>query len=119
MREPVSAQTFTIYKLLRAMLEEHGLSLSDLLKINIYLKSMNDLPEMERIAQQFFRTAKPAAGIRGGDQRIWTVGVNWYPNPAIRLVLDYQHTDVSRLNAGGGDIGARLDAVSFRTQLSL
>ncbi|HEV2650021.1 MAG TPA: porin [Rhizomicrobium sp.] len=63
--------------------------------------------------------AKPASGIRGGDQRIWTVGVNWYPNPAIRLVLDYQHTDVSRLNAAGGDIGARLDAVSFRTQLSL
>jgi enamine deaminase RidA (YjgF/YER057c/UK114 family) len=65
MREPVSAQTFTIYKLLRAMLEEHGLSLSDLLKINVYLKSMSDLPEMERVAQQFFRMAKPAAGIIG------------------------------------------------------
>jgi phosphate-selective porin OprO/OprP len=63
--------------------------------------------------------AKPAAGIRGGDQKIWTVGLNWYPNNAIRFVLDYQHTDVDRLNNAGGGIGAKLDAVSLRAQLSL
>ena len=61
----------------------------------------------------------PAGGIRGGEQRIWTVGVNWYPNAAIRFLLDYQHTNVSRLNAAGAGIGAKLDAVSLRTQLSL
>lgn len=65
MREPVSAQTFTIYKLFRAMLEEHGLSFDDLLKINVYLRSMTDLPEMERIARQFIGAAQPAAGIIG------------------------------------------------------
>ncbi|HEY0106945.1 MAG TPA: porin [Rhizomicrobium sp.] len=64
-------------------------------------------------------SAKAASGIRGGDQRIWTVGLNWYPNNAIRLVLDFQHTDVSRLNNAGGGLDARLDAVSLRTQLSL
>ncbi len=64
-------------------------------------------------------TATPADGIRGGDERIWTVGLNWYPNSVIRFVLDYQHTDVSRLNGTGGDIGAKLDAVSLRTQFSL
>jgi phosphate-selective porin OprO/OprP len=64
-------------------------------------------------------TTKLASGIRGGDQRIWTVGVNWYPNNAIRLVLDFQHTEVSRLNTAGGSIGAKLDAISLRTQLSL
>jgi phosphate-selective porin OprO/OprP len=63
--------------------------------------------------------ATPTGGIRGGEQKIWTVGVNWYPNNAIRFVLDYQHTDVDRLNGSGGDIGAKLDAVSLRTQLSL
>ena len=63
MREPVSAQTFTIYKLFRTMLEEHGLNFADLLKINIYLRSMADLPEMERLANEFFGTARPAAGI--------------------------------------------------------
>jgi phosphate-selective porin OprO/OprP len=58
-------------------------------------------------------------GIRGGEQKIWTAGINWYPNPAIRFVLDFQHTDVSRLNGAGAGIGADLDAVSLRTQLSL
>lgn len=61
----------------------------------------------------------PAGGVRGGEQKIWTAGVNWYPNSAIRFVLDYQHTDVSRLTAPGADIGAKLDAVSLRAQLSL
>ena len=63
--------------------------------------------------------AAPVGGIRGGRQKIWTAGVNWYPNNAIRFVLDYQHTDVSRLNAAGGDIGAKLDAVSLRAQFAL
>ena len=61
----------------------------------------------------------PTGGIRGGVQRIWTAGLNWYPNTAIRFVLDYQHTDVSRLDASGAGIGAKLDAVSLRAQLSL
>ena len=66
-----------------------------------------------------FGLPAPTGGIRGGEQKIWTVGVNWYPNNAIRFVLDYQHTDVSRLNGAGGDIGAKLDAVSLRTQFAL
>ncbi|HTO42308.1 MAG TPA: porin [Rhizomicrobium sp.] len=61
----------------------------------------------------------PAGGIRGGRQNIWTAGLNWYPNSAIRFQANYQHTDVSRLNAGGADIGAKLDAFSLRAQLSL
>lgn len=61
--------------------------------------------------------AAPSA-IRGGDQKIWTAGINWYPNNAIRFLLDYQHTDVSRLNSTGGDLGAKLDAVSLRAQVA-
>jgi phosphate-selective porin OprO/OprP len=63
--------------------------------------------------------ATPLGGVRGGEQKIWTAGVNWYPNNAIRFVLNYQHTDVSRLDAAGGDIGAKLDAVSLRVQFAL
>lgn len=58
-------------------------------------------------------------GIRGGDQRIWTTGVNWYPNQVLRFVLDYQHTDVSKLNASNLNQGTRLDTVALRAQLSL
>ena len=63
--------------------------------------------------------AIPADGIRGGDQRIWSAGVNWYPNQVLRFMLDYQHVDVSRLNAAGAPLDGTLDDVSLRLQLSL
>ncbi|HEX3664590.1 MAG TPA: porin [Rhizomicrobium sp.] len=63
-------------------------------------------------------TAAVPDAIRGGDQKIWTAGLNWYPNAAIRFMLDYQHTDVSRLDSAGSDLGARLDAVSLRAQVA-
>lgn len=73
-----------------------------------------DLNDRQGIAA----TATPLDGIRGGAQRIWTIGLNWYPGPALRFLADYQHTDVSRLNAAGNNAGARLDAVSLRTQIA-
>lgn len=32
--------------------------------------------------------------ILGGEQDNFSVGLNWYPNPVIRLMLDYVHADV-------------------------
>jgi len=66
-----------------------------------------------------FGKSTPVGGIRGGDQRIWSAGLNWYPNPIIRLMLDYQHVDVSRLAGAGTSLDAKLDDVSLRLQLSL
>jgi phosphate-selective porin OprO/OprP len=60
--------------------------------------------------------AQAADAIRGGEQKITTAGVNWYLNPAIRLMLDYQHVDVSRLNAAGAQIGQTYDTVAGRVQ---
>ena len=37
--------------------------------------------------------------VRGGDQKIVTVGVNWYPNAAVRFAFDYQWIAVSRLQS--------------------
>lgn len=65
-----------------------------------------------------FGSATPLDGIRGGEQKIWTAGLNWYPNNAIRFLLDYQHTDVDRLTSAGTDAGARLDAASLRAQIA-
>jgi phosphate-selective porin OprO/OprP len=61
----------------------------------------------------------PVGGVRGGEQHIWTAGVNWYPNNTIRFLLDYQHTDVSRLASAGTSLDAKLDAVSLRAQFAL
>jgi enamine deaminase RidA (YjgF/YER057c/UK114 family) len=63
--EPTSAQSYTIYKLMRAMLEEHGGGLDNVLRINMYLRNMTQLPEVERIATQFFRDRRPAGTVIG------------------------------------------------------
>ena len=63
-------------------------------------------------------SAAPAGGIRGGEQKITTVGLNWYPNSVIRFLLDYQWTRVDRLNAAGTSIGEHVDVVSLRSQFA-
>jgi phosphate-selective porin OprO/OprP len=68
--------------------------------------------------------AIPAAGvacfdaIRGGEQKISTIGVNWYLNPDIRFMLDYQHVDVNRFNSAGLQVGQTYNTVALRSQLS-
>ena len=56
--------------------------------------------------------------IRGGDQRIGTVGVNWYPNQILRFMLDYQRTDVAKLSGTGAHANAHESAISLRTQIA-
>ncbi len=63
--EPISAQTYTIYKLMRSMLEEHGTGFAHLTRVNIYLRNMAELPEMERIAAHFFKERAPAGTLIG------------------------------------------------------
>jgi phosphate-selective porin OprO/OprP len=75
--------------------------------------------------------AIPVGGIRGGEQEIWTFGLNWYVNPNLKLVFDYLRIDVHRLNPSptafgpspqsppvGVQIGQDLDAYALRTQYS-
>lgn len=56
--------------------------------------------------------------IRGGEQKISTVGLNWYLNPTIRFMFDYQHVDVNRFNAAGAQIGQTYNAVAMRAQFT-
>jgi phosphate-selective porin OprO/OprP len=56
--------------------------------------------------------------IRGGEQNISTIGLNWYLNPAIRLMLDWQHVDINRLNAAGAQVGQSYNALGLRSQLA-
>jgi phosphate-selective porin OprO/OprP len=71
--------------------------------------------------------AMPVNGVRGGEQEIWTVGLNWYPNQVVRFALDYQHVDVDRVSTAAAvpglvgpypQIGQSFDAVSVRSQIS-
>ena len=60
----------------------------------------------------------PAGGVRGGGQKISTVGLNWYPNNAVRFLLDYQWVRVDRLGLTGLPVGEDVGVVSLRSQFA-
>jgi phosphate-selective porin OprO/OprP len=77
--------------------------------------------------------------VRGGNQRIFTAGLNWYPNNAVRIALNYELTQNSKLQSGSSQNpltgltvttagtpviptvngGQNLSAMALRAQLSL
>ena len=57
------------------------------------------------------------AGTRGGIEQNWTLGVNWYPNPYIRFMLNYINVDVDRLDANGLQQGDNFDVYAMRMQV--
>jgi phosphate-selective porin OprO/OprP len=80
-------------------------------------------------------TAAVPGSVRGGDQSVVTLGVNWFPNPNVKIMMNYMFIDVDRLNpAGPGntqpfgpppntpplgvEIGQDLDVFALRTQFS-
>jgi phosphate-selective porin OprO/OprP len=69
--------------------------------------------------------------VRGGEQKIATVAANWYMNPAVKLELQYQYIDVSRLQSPAAvttagtpalpvlNGGQKLQTLGLRFQLSI
>jgi phosphate-selective porin OprO/OprP len=62
--------------------------------------------------------ATPADGIRGGEQKIFAAGLNWYFNTDVRLMLQYQHVDIDRLNSAGAQIGQDYNTLAVRSQVA-
>ena len=71
-------------------------------------------------------TAPTAFAVRGGEQKIYAAGVNWYLNPVIRFMFDYQHVTIDRLSPSamtyltpaGAQIGQHYDTIAIRSQLA-
>lgn len=74
-------------------------------------------------------TAPSPEAVRGGEQTGFTLGLNWYPNPAVRFQADVQRVEVDRLSPGGtafgpaaltppagAQVGQELNIWSLRTQ---
>ena len=76
-----------------------------------------------------------AGAIRGGEQDVLALGLNWYPNANIKVLFNYLMIDVDRLNPAGpgnttpfgagvatppvgAEIGQDLDVFALRTQFS-
>ena len=61
----------------------------------------------------------PVGGIRGGEEKIWTIGLNWYLNKNVRVMFDDMIVNVDKLNASGSQqIGQKLNVVAARMQFS-
>lgn len=68
--------------------------------------------------------------VRGGDQKVVTAGLNWYPNSSIRVAFNYLHVDVARTQAPGPvttattpslpyvDVGQSYDCAALRLQVA-
>jgi len=73
-------------------------------------------------------SAPAADAVRGGEQEIWSVGLNWYLNENLRLQAAVQDVSVDRLSPGGSafqsgatppagaQVGQDLRIYSLRTQ---
>jgi phosphate-selective porin OprO and OprP len=55
-------------------------------------------------------------GVYGGKQQIYAVGLNWYLNSNMRVMLDYSWIDIDRLDSAGAPIGQQVQAVGMRVQ---
>jgi len=89
---------------------------------------LNDGPSGPTCTGTGLVAAATSSCVRGGEQDIVTLGVNWYPNRNIRFMLNYMLVDVDRqaypnnpVGVAGGpnaQIGQDYDAIALRTQYS-
>ncbi|WP_374573171.1 OprO/OprP family phosphate-selective porin [Phenylobacterium sp.] len=63
-------------------------------------------------------SAVVADRVRGGEQSIWTLGVNWFPNPAVKFMVDVQDVSVDRKNASGVAVGQDYRSLNLRSQVA-
>ncbi len=61
-------------------------------------------------------TLKVADAVFGGQQNIWSVGLNFYPNDALKFMLDYQDVRLKDIGAFGNN--GSYNTINLRTQVS-
>ncbi|WP_281799270.1 porin, partial [Komagataeibacter rhaeticus] len=57
-----------------------------------------------------------ATALRGGQQTVWSAGLNWYPNRHFRFMLDFNHFIVSRNSVAADVMGREGNSVAGRIQ---
>lgn len=57
-------------------------------------------------------------GVRGGELKNTTVGVNWYVNNNMRFMFNWIHGTVDKINTAGVNTGADYDVFAMRTQVA-
>ncbi|UGV27163.1 porin [Rhodopseudomonas boonkerdii] len=59
-----------------------------------------------------------AGGVRGGELKNTTVGLNWYVNNNTRFMFNWIHGTVDKFNTAGVNTGADYDVFAMRTQVA-
>lgn len=64
------------------------------------------------------RATLAADRVRGGEQKITTIGINWFPNPVTKFSLGYYDVSIDRLDPAGGAVPLSQDyqVVNLRSQ---
>jgi phosphate-selective porin OprO/OprP len=62
--------------------------------------------------------ANPANRVRGGEQRIFSTGLNWYVNRNVRWLFDYSFVDAERLDSSDLQAGQDFSVLAARMQFS-
>ena len=58
-------------------------------------------------------------GIYGGYQQIVGAALSWYPNDWIRFEMQFQYTQINKLNAAGTtQIGQKFETLAGRMQVA-
>ncbi|MGB9727465.1 MAG: RidA family protein [Nitrososphaeria archaeon] len=56
----IKEQTRQVLENIKNILEAAGLTLESVVKVNVYLKSINDFPKMNEVYKEYFRSNYPA-----------------------------------------------------------
>lgn len=59
----ISAQTEQVLENLRSILEEGGANLNDVVKVNIYMKDLNQFDAMNRVYEMFFPNSEASTNL--------------------------------------------------------
>ncbi|MEM2153418.1 MAG: RidA family protein [Nitrososphaeria archaeon] len=56
----IKEQTRQVLENIKSILEAAGLTLENVVKVNVYLKNINDFPKMNEVYKEYFKTNPPA-----------------------------------------------------------
>ncbi|MEM3384818.1 MAG: RidA family protein [Nitrososphaeria archaeon] len=56
----IKEQTRQVLENIKSILEAAGLTLENVVKVNVYLKNINDFPKMNEVYKEYFKTSPPA-----------------------------------------------------------